>query len=73
MINATIQLDGAQVSDLFFNSELTHYNGVFKPKGVEVTREEIKEALMNDAIEFSNFIGCQVSAETLCEDFLSRL
>ena len=70
-INGEFELNGLQISDLFFNSALPHYNGVFKESNPEP--KQIAKALYDDALEFSNTIGCQVSAETLVTDFMARL
>lgn len=71
-VTGNIHLNRTQVSDLFFNSALPCYNGLFKTK-VAPSREDIAKAIETDAIDFSNMIGCQVGFEHLTADFLKRL
>lgn len=69
-----INLNGLQVSDLFFNHEKQTYETVNRDHG---TQEEIKAiergALMQDAKDFSEMIGNQVTPEALVEDFMARV
>ena len=71
-VTGNIHLNRTQISDLFFNSGLRCYNGLFKTK-VAPTRADIEKAIETDAIDFSNLIGCQVGFEHLTADFMRRL
>jgi hypothetical protein len=58
----SVTINGLQLSDMFFNSELIHWSD-----------DATKENLMLDAIEFAKEFGGQVSPNELVEDFLARL
>ena len=57
-----VTISPLQLSDMFFNSELTNWND-------DCTKENLKL----DAVEFASQFNGQVSADDLVEDFLKRL
>jgi len=58
----SVTINGLQLSDMFFNSELIHWSD-----------DTTKENLMLDAIEFTKEFSGQMSPDELVEDFLARL
>jgi len=73
----SIQLSGIQLSDLFFNSELTNYNRACKidkdDESIGDWKQRRNEAIHLDAIDFAKHTGNQVDAVDLVRDFLNRL
>lgn len=58
----SVTITPLQLSDMFFNSELTNWND-------DCTKENLKL----DAIDFASQFDNQVSPDALVEDFLARL
>lgn len=73
----SIQLSGAQLSDLFFNSELPNIRRQYDLEKSDSSSGHWAHArnvsLEQDAKDFAEMIGNQVDAVDLVRDFLNHL
>lgn len=69
----TVTLSNAMLSDLFFNHQNANYAALFAPKDANPSREEMEEAINEDAKDFAEILSNQVDAAALAADFLKRL
>lgn len=70
-----IELNGGQLSDLFFNFDHPQRDALYRPKDADFTHEELMSAITEDAKEFAAVLGIENEAfvTELADDFQRRV